>query len=30
VGTVIPYYCRAHTSAMVNATKVQITIGPPG
>jgi plastocyanin len=30
VGTVIPFFCRVHGPAMVDATKVQITIGPPG
>lgn len=25
-GTVVPYYCRVHTSTMVDPTKVQITV----
>jgi plastocyanin len=29
-GTVIHYYCRNHTSMMVNAATAHITIGPPG
>lgn len=29
-GTVIPYFCRVHGSMMVDAAKVQLTIGPPG
>ena len=27
VGTVVPYYCRVHTSMMTDATRIQLTIG---
>ncbi|GEJ55780.1 plastocyanin/azurin family copper-binding protein [Anaeromyxobacter diazotrophicus] len=29
-GTVIPYFCRVHGAMMVDAAKVQLTIGPAG
>lgn len=29
-GTVIPFYCRVHGPMMVDAAKLQITIGPAG